>query len=116
MSRRRVSVKDLGVVDCQGWLLRRMESRSFLGSKWKRYWFVLKKSSLYWYLNETAEKAEGFINLSGFTVEQAKQSRKKQYDIAITATHPQIVTINIAAESFTDMNKWISKLSEAAEP
>ncbi|KAM9339273.1 LOW QUALITY PROTEIN: interactor protein for cytohesin exchange factors 1 [Symphorus nematophorus] len=89
MSRRRISIKDLGVVDCQGWLLRRREGRSFLVSKWKRYWFVLKRSSLYWYNDKTAEKAEGFINLSGFTIEPAKQCRKKQ---------------------------WIGKLSEAAEP
>ncbi|XP_078130112.1 interactor protein for cytohesin exchange factors 1-like isoform X1 [Sander vitreus] len=122
MSRRRVSVKDLGELDCQGWLLRRKEGRSFLGSKWKRYWFVLKKSSLYWYTNEMAKKAEGFINLSGFTVQQATQCRKKH---AMTASHPLVVTIFIAAESFTDMNnikgsvsvcRWISKLSEAAEP
>lgn len=52
MSRRRISVKELGVVDCQGWLFRRKEGRSFLGSKWKRYWFVLKKSSLYWYADK----------------------------------------------------------------
>ncbi|XP_044025081.1 interactor protein for cytohesin exchange factors 1-like [Siniperca chuatsi] len=113
MSRRRISVKDLGVVDCQGWLFRRKVGRSFLGSKWKRYWFVLTKSSLYWYTDQMAEKAEGFINLSGFTIEQAKQCRKKH---AITASHPLVVTIFIAAESFTDMNKWISKLSEAAKP
>ncbi|KAL7387947.1 hypothetical protein ABVT39_004193 [Epinephelus coioides] len=112
MSRRRVSVKDLGVVDCQGWLLRKKEGRSFLVSKWRRYWFVLKKTSLYWYADKMAEKAEGFINLSGFTIEQAKQCRKKH---AMTASHPLVVTIFIAAESFTDMNKWISKLSEAAE-
>ncbi|XP_040920880.1 connector enhancer of kinase suppressor of ras 3 [Toxotes jaculatrix] len=112
MSRRRVSVKDLGVVDCQGWLHRRKEGRSFLGSKWKKYWFVLKKNSLYWYADKMAEKAEGFVNLSGFTIEQAKQCRKKH---SITATHPEIVTIFIAAESFTEINKWISKLSEAAE-
>ncbi|MED6269217.1 hypothetical protein CHARACLAT_030958 [Characodon lateralis] len=49
MSRRRVSVKDLGEADCQGWLQRRKDGRSFLGGKWKRFWFVLKKSSLYWY-------------------------------------------------------------------
>ncbi|KAK2855872.1 hypothetical protein Q5P01_004607 [Channa striata] len=111
MSRRRVSVKELGAVDCQGWLLRRKEGRTFLGSKWKRCWFVLKKSSLYWYTDKMAEKAEGFINLSGFTIEQAKQYKKKH---AITASHPLVVTVFIAAESFTDMNKWISKLSEAA--
>ncbi|XP_039637964.1 interactor protein for cytohesin exchange factors 1-like [Perca fluviatilis] len=34
----------------------------------------------------------------------------------MTASHPLVVTIFMAAESFTDMNKWISKLSEAAEP
>ncbi|XP_022614557.1 connector enhancer of kinase suppressor of ras 3-like [Seriola dumerili] len=113
MSRRRVSVKDLGVVDCEGWLQRRKEGRSFLGSKWKKYWFVLQKNSLYWYNDKMAEKAEGFINLSGFTIEPAKQYRKKH---AITATHPLVVTIFIAAESFKEMNKWISKLSEAAEP
>ncbi|XP_044185752.1 connector enhancer of kinase suppressor of ras 3 [Thunnus albacares] len=113
MSRRRISIKDLGKVDCQGWLHRRKEGRSFLGSKWKRYWFVLQKSSLYWYKDKMDEKAEGFINLSGFTIEQAKQCRKKH---SITASHPLVVTIFIAAESFTEMNKWISKLSEAAEP
>ncbi|XP_060908711.1 connector enhancer of kinase suppressor of ras 3 [Labrus mixtus] len=113
MNRRQVSVKDLGVLDCEGWLHRRKAGRSFLGSKWKRYWFVLKKSSLYWYKDQMAEKAEGFINLSGFSVEQAKHCRRKH---AITASHPLVVNIFIAAESFTDMNKWISKLSEAAEP
>lgn len=58
MSRRRVSVKELGIVDCEGWLLRRKEGRSFLGSKWKRYWFVLKKSSLYWYTDKMVSLKE----------------------------------------------------------
>lgn len=31
-----------------------------------------------------AEKAEGFINLSGFTIEQAKQGRKKQYAMFVS--------------------------------
>uniref|UniRef100_A0A0E9PB59 PH domain-containing protein n=1 Tax=Anguilla anguilla TaxID=7936 RepID=A0A0E9PB59_ANGAN len=34
--------------------------------KWKKYWFVLKKSSLYWYACPTAEKAEGYIKPNGF--------------------------------------------------
>ncbi|KAM4713688.1 interactor protein for cytohesin exchange factors 1-like [Anableps anableps] len=113
MSRRRVSVKDLGEADCQGWLQRRKDGRSFLGGKWKRFWFVLKKSSLYWYCNKTGEKAEGFINLSGFSIEPARACRKKH---VITASHPHVVTIFIAADSFADMNKWISRLRAAAEP
>lgn len=51
MSRRRVSVKDLDPVDHQGWLYRKNEGKGFLGIKWKKYWFVLKKTSLYWYAN-----------------------------------------------------------------
>ncbi|XP_037304664.2 interactor protein for cytohesin exchange factors 1 [Pungitius pungitius] len=114
MSRRGVSIRDLGPLDCQGWLLRRKEGRRFLGSRWVRYWFVLKKSSLYWYSSKTAQKAEGFILLSGFTVGQATPRSRKRH--VIMASHPLIVTIFIAAESFIEMNKWISKLSEAADP
>lgn len=51
MSRRRISVKELGQPDHQGWLYRKKESKGFLGIKWKKYWFVLKKTSLYWYTN-----------------------------------------------------------------
>ncbi|XP_066532910.1 connector enhancer of kinase suppressor of ras 3 [Hoplias malabaricus] len=111
MSRRKVSVKDLGCVDSQAWLYKRSESRGFLGHKWKKYWFVLKGSCLYWYKGEMAEKAEGFISLRGFTFDQAQQCRRK---FAIKASHPQIVTLFIAAESTKDMQKWLSKLTAAS--
>uniref|UniRef100_A0A8C7WBM6 Connector enhancer of kinase suppressor of ras 3 n=1 Tax=Oncorhynchus mykiss TaxID=8022 RepID=A0A8C7WBM6_ONCMY len=52
MSRRRVSVKELGESDYQGWLYRKKEGKAFLGFKWKKYWFVLKKTSLYWYTTQ----------------------------------------------------------------
>lgn len=56
MSRRRISVKELGQPDHQGWLYRKKESKGFLGMKWKKYWFVLKKTSFYWYNNQQASK------------------------------------------------------------
>uniref|UniRef100_A0A8C1RI61 Cnksr family member 3 n=1 Tax=Cyprinus carpio TaxID=7962 RepID=A0A8C1RI61_CYPCA len=77
MSRRRVSVKDLGQGDYQGWLYKRKESKGFLGWRWKKFWFVLKKCSLYWYTSDMAEKAEGYINLRDFTIEQATECKKK---------------------------------------
>ncbi|KAJ8008878.1 hypothetical protein DPEC_G00083010 [Dallia pectoralis] len=114
MSRRRVSVKELGQVDCQGWLYRKKEGKGFLGTKWKKYWFVLKKNSLYWYPAKTAEKAEGYVNLTNFTVDQATECKKKH---AMKASHPNVVTLYFAAESLREMNIWLSKLSvsEAAE-
>uniref|UniRef100_A0A4W4G707 PH domain-containing protein n=1 Tax=Electrophorus electricus TaxID=8005 RepID=A0A4W4G707_ELEEL len=101
MSRRRVSVKELGKVDCQGWLYKKKESRAFLGNKWKKYWFVLKGSSLYWYTNISAEKAEGYIILKDFTLDQAQECRRKY---AIKASHMQIVTLFFAAENKRDMH------------
>ncbi|XP_051510808.1 interactor protein for cytohesin exchange factors 1 isoform X2 [Myxocyprinus asiaticus] len=111
MSRRKVSVKDLGKGDCQGWLYKRKESKGLLGWRWKKFWFVLKKSSLYWYTSDTAEKAEGYINLRDFTVDQATECRKK---FAINVSHLHMVTLYFAAENLKDMNKWLSKLSHAS--
>ncbi|MEE6518934.1 hypothetical protein FKM82_030260, partial [Ascaphus truei] len=52
MSRRRISCKDLGNADCQGWMYKKKEKGAFLGNKWKKYWSVLKGSCLYWYTNQ----------------------------------------------------------------
>uniref|UniRef100_A0A3B4CG34 Cnksr family member 3 n=1 Tax=Pygocentrus nattereri TaxID=42514 RepID=A0A3B4CG34_PYGNA len=79
MSRRRVSVKELDPVDYQGWLYRKNEGKGFLGFKWKKYWFVLKKTSLYWYANQMAEKAEGYINLTDFLIDRAMECKKKYH-------------------------------------
>ncbi|XP_052441693.1 connector enhancer of kinase suppressor of ras 3 [Carassius gibelio] len=111
MSRRKVSVKDLGQGDCQGWLYKRKESKGLLGWRWKKFWFVLKKCSLYWYTSDTAEKAEGYINMRDFTIEQAAECKKK---FAMKASHLDMLTFYFAAESMKDMNKWLSKLSQAS--
>ncbi|XP_010293683.1 PREDICTED: connector enhancer of kinase suppressor of ras 1, partial [Phaethon lepturus] len=46
---RRVSCRDLGRVDCDGWLLKKKDHVGFMAQKWKRCWFVLKGHTLYWY-------------------------------------------------------------------
>ncbi|KAJ8797218.1 hypothetical protein J1605_017446 [Eschrichtius robustus] len=101
MSRRRISCKDLGHADCQGWLYKKKEKGTFLGNKWKKFWVVLKGSSLYWYSNQMAEKADGFINLPDFTVERASECKKKH---AFKISHPEIKTFYFAAENVQEMN------------
>ncbi|KAI4567534.1 hypothetical protein MJT46_008747 [Ovis ammon polii x Ovis aries] len=110
MSRRRISCKDLGHADCQGWLYKKKEKGTFLGNKWKKFWVVLKGSSLYWYSNQLAEKADGFVNLPDFTVEKASECKKKH---AFKISHPQIKTFYFAAENVQEMNLWINKLGLA---
>ncbi|XP_030247401.1 interactor protein for cytohesin exchange factors 1 isoform X1 [Sparus aurata] len=111
MSRRRISVKELGQPDHQGWLYRKKESKGFLGMKWKKYWFVLKKTSLYWYTNQLAEKAEGYIDLTNFMIDRAIECRKKH---AFKACHPQVMMFYFAAESHEEMNLWLNKLGLAS--
>uniref|UniRef100_A0A8D2BIF0 PH domain-containing protein n=1 Tax=Sus scrofa TaxID=9823 RepID=A0A8D2BIF0_PIG len=110
MSRRRISCKDLGHADCQGWLYKKKEKGTFLGNKWKKFWVVLKGSSLYWYSNQLAEKADGFVNLPDFTVERASECKKKH---AFKISHPQIKTFYFAAENVQEMNLWLSKFGLA---
>ncbi|XP_046957459.1 interactor protein for cytohesin exchange factors 1 isoform X1 [Lynx rufus] len=129
MSRRRISCKDLGHADCQGWLYKKKEKGTFLSNKWKKFWVVLKGTSLYWYshqmfctfchlcrkLLETcivqqAEKADGFVNLPDFTVERASECKKKH---AFKISHPQIKTFYFAAENAQEMSVWLNKLGLA---
>lgn len=60
MSRRRISCKDLGHADCQGWLYKKKEKGTFLSNKWKKFWVVLKGSSLYWYGNQLVSDPSSF--------------------------------------------------------
>ncbi|XP_048344443.1 interactor protein for cytohesin exchange factors 1 isoform X2 [Sphaerodactylus townsendi] len=110
MSRRRISCKDLGLADCQGWLYKKKEKGSLIGNKWKKFWCVLKGSALYWYSNQLAEKAEGFLCLSNFTVDQAMECKKKY---AMKITHPKVKTFYFAAENGEEMIIWLNKLSLA---
>lgn len=111
MSRRRISVKELGQSDHQGWLYRKKETKGFLGIKWKKYWFVLKKTALYWYSNQLAEKAEGYIDLSNFMIDRAIECKKKH---AFKACHPRVMMFYFAAESHEEMTLWLNKLGLAS--
>ncbi|XP_043820197.1 interactor protein for cytohesin exchange factors 1 isoform X2 [Dromiciops gliroides] len=110
MSRRRISCKDLGHADFQGWLYKKKEKGTFLSNKWRKFWVVLKGASLYWYSNQMAEKADGFINLPDFVVDRAAECKKKY---AFKISHPQIKTFYFAAENVQEMNMWLNKLGLA---
>ncbi|XP_072121435.1 interactor protein for cytohesin exchange factors 1 isoform X2 [Mobula birostris] len=111
MSRRRISCKDLGRADFQGWLFKKKTNKGLIGNKWKKYWFVLKGTYLYWYTNQAAEKAEGFINLPEFKIDQGTECKKKH---AIKASHSKLKSFYFAAENAEDMSTWINKMGLAA--
>nr|XP_057943585.1 connector enhancer of kinase suppressor of ras 2-like isoform X5 [Doryrhamphus excisus] len=110
ISKRRISCRDLGQGDCEGWLWKKKDAKTYFSQKWKKYWFILKDTCLYWYMNEEDEKAEGFVNLPEFKIDRATECRRKY---AFKACHPKIKTFYFAAENVDDMSRWLSRLSMA---
>ncbi|XP_062309292.1 connector enhancer of kinase suppressor of ras 2-like isoform X2 [Osmerus eperlanus] len=110
ISKRRISCKDLGRGDCEGWLWKKKDAKSYFSQKWKKYWFILKDTCLYWYMNEEDEKAEGFVSLPEFKIDRASECRRK---FAFKACHPKIKSFYFAAENVDDMNRWLSRLTMA---
>ncbi|XP_076878803.1 connector enhancer of kinase suppressor of ras 2-like isoform X2 [Brachyhypopomus gauderio] len=110
-SRRKISCKDLGHGDCEGWLWKKKDAKGYFTQKWKKYWFILKDSSLYWYMNQNDEKAEGFISLPEFRIDRAIECRRKY---AFRACHPKIKSFFFATDSLEEMNRWMNRLGLAA--
>ncbi|XP_058853521.1 connector enhancer of kinase suppressor of ras 2-like isoform X2 [Acipenser ruthenus] len=110
-SRRRISCRELGKADCEGWLWnKKNESSVFVTQKWQRFWFVLKGPSLYWYNSQHEEKAEGFINVSSYNIESAGDHKRKY---VFKVCHERFRTFFFAADNVTDMSKWINCLIAA---
>uniref|UniRef100_A0A4W3H4N4 Si:ch211-26b3.4 n=1 Tax=Callorhinchus milii TaxID=7868 RepID=A0A4W3H4N4_CALMI len=110
-SRRRISCKDLGHGDCEGWLWKKKDAKGYFTQKWKKYWFILKEASLYWYTNQNDEKAEGFISLPEFRIDRAVECRRKH---AFKACHPKIKSFYFATDGLEEMNRWMNRLGLAA--
>ncbi|XP_007934073.2 connector enhancer of kinase suppressor of ras 1 [Orycteropus afer afer] len=107
LSRRRVSCRELGQPDCDGWLLLRKVPSGFMGPRWRRCWFVLKGHTLYWYRQPQDEKAEGLINVSNYSLESG-QDQKKKYVFQLT--HVVYKPFIFAADTLEDLSMWVRHL------
>ncbi|XP_058409283.1 connector enhancer of kinase suppressor of ras 1 isoform X1 [Diceros bicornis minor] len=107
LSRRRVSCRELGQPDCDGWLLLRKVAGGFMGPRWRRCWFVLKGHTLYWYRQPQDEKAEGLINVSNYSLESG-QDQKKKYVFQLT--HDVYKPFVFAADTLGDLSMWVRHL------
>ncbi|XP_061870367.1 connector enhancer of kinase suppressor of ras 1 isoform X2 [Colius striatus] len=110
LSRRRVSCRDLGRVDCNGWLLKKKDHVGFMAQKWKRCWFVLKGHTLYWYHNPNDEKAVGLINVATYDLESTREQKKKY---VFQLSHQKYKPFVFAAETLADLSMWVSRLVTA---
>nr|XP_007978096.1 connector enhancer of kinase suppressor of ras 1 isoform X2 [Chlorocebus sabaeus] len=107
LSRRRVSCRELGRPDYDGWLLLRKAPGGFMGPRWRRCWFVLKGHTLYWYRQPQDEKAEGLINVSNYSLESGHDQKKKY---VFQLTHDVYKPFIFAADTLTDLSMWVRHL------
>lgn len=107
LSRRRVSCRELGQPDCDGWLLLRKVPGGFMSPRWRRCWFVLKRHKLYWYRQPQDEKAEGLINVSNYSLESGHDQKKKY---VFQLTHDVYKPFIFAADTLTDLSMWVRHL------
>ncbi|KAM7029268.1 connector enhancer of kinase suppressor of ras 1 [Acridotheres tristis] len=110
LSRRRVSCRDLGRVDCDGWLLKKKDHVAFMAQKWKRCWLVLKGHTLYWYNHPNDERAAGLINVATYSLESTREQKKKYVFQLCHQTYKPFV---FAAETLADLSMWVSRLVTA---
>ncbi|NXF21843.1 CNIPF protein, partial [Rhodinocichla rosea] len=110
LSRRRVSCRELGRVDCDGWLLKKKEHVGFMAQKWKRCWVVLKGHTLYWYNHPNDERAAGLINVATYNLESTREQKKKYVFQLCHQTYKPFV---FAAETLADLSMWVSHLVTA---
>ncbi|KAM4702404.1 connector enhancer of kinase suppressor of ras 1 isoform 2-T2 [Discoglossus pictus] len=107
LSRRRVSCKDLGSPDCDGWLWKRKENVGFMSQRWKRCWCVLKGDRMFWYNGPQDEKALGMLNVSSYKLESTMEPKKK-YEFQLG--HKTYKPFVFAADSLSDMSRWVTNL------
>ncbi|NWZ93575.1 CNKR1 kinase, partial [Nesospiza acunhae] len=110
LSRRRVSCRDLGRADCDGWLLKKKEHVGFMAQKWKRCWVVLKGHTLYWYNHPNDERAAGLINVATYNLESTREQKKKYVFQLCHQTYKPFV---FAAETLADLSMWVGGLVTA---
>nr|XP_020446390.1 connector enhancer of kinase suppressor of ras 1-like isoform X2 [Monopterus albus] len=112
-SRRRVSCRELGRPDCDGWLWKkRKDSGVFITQKWQRFWFILKGPSLYWYTSQQDEKADGLVNIASYRIESAGEHKRKY---VFKMCHERFQNFFFAADNVSDMSKWINCLIAAIQ-
>ncbi|XP_025099133.1 connector enhancer of kinase suppressor of ras 2-like [Pomacea canaliculata] len=115
---RRVSCKDLGKGDCEGWLYKRKEKDRVLAKHWSKRWCVLKDLNLYYYKDKNDLKAEGVIYLPAFQVSPVPTLKTKKFlpeDVnSAFKVHNSGTAFYFASERQDDMSKWMNKMGLAA--
>ncbi|CAF1452907.1 unnamed protein product, partial [Didymodactylos carnosus] len=109
-SYRKISCKDLGKGDCEGFLHRYLPKGTLSLLQWRLYWCVLKGGTLYIYKSKDDNNQNMEIKLEGKNVSPAPE--KKKYAFRITDENKYREYFYCSSRD--EMAKWMNKMGLAA--
>ncbi|KAG8338517.1 identical protein binding, partial [Homalodisca vitripennis] len=104
---RNVTLKDLGMNECEGWLQQRCRRGS---GQWNRGWFVIKGTTFYGFKHKEASKADVMISLPGFTVSDAEEVKSRRFAFKVYHTGTMFY---FAADNHEEMTLWMDCITVA---
>ncbi|CAF1047410.1 unnamed protein product [Adineta ricciae] len=110
-SYRKVSCKDLGKGDCEGFLHRYSPKGTLSLVTWRVYWCVLKGGTLYVFKSKDDKNQEIEIKLEGKNVSPAPERRKYAFRIADEKSKYREY---FYCSTRDEMAKWMNKMGLAA--
>jgi hypothetical protein len=94
-------------VDHEGWM-NKMGGSGFTPKNWRRRWFVLKSGKLYYYKTSFDVSATGIVDLVGYNIEAATDTKRKN---CFKATQEGMRTYYFQTDTSEQMLSWMQKLS-----
>ncbi|CAF2134312.1 unnamed protein product [Rotaria magnacalcarata] len=110
-SYRKISCKDLGKGDCEGFLHRYLPKGTLSLVQWRLYWCVLKGGTLYIFKSKDDKNQEVEIKLEGKNVSPAPERRKYGFRIADESSKYREY---FYCSTRDEMAKWMNKMGLAA--
>nr|XP_019956092.1 PREDICTED: connector enhancer of kinase suppressor of ras 2-like [Paralichthys olivaceus] len=109
-SRRRISCKDLGHGDCEGWLWKKKDAKGYFTQKWRKYWFILKESCLYWYTNQNKDRRQTGI----FSEDRQEDGMKTKSECRERDAISKSLLRDNGSEDCHFSHPWMNRLGLAA--
>ncbi|CAI8005502.1 Connector enhancer of kinase suppressor of ras 1 [Geodia barretti] len=94
-------------VDHEGWM-NKMGGSGFTPKNWRRRWFVLKTGKLYYYKTSFDVSATGIVDLTGYNIEAATDTKRKN---CFRAVQEGMRTYYFQTDTSEQMLAWMQKLS-----
>ncbi|CAF4130444.1 unnamed protein product, partial [Rotaria sp. Silwood2] len=110
-SYKKISCKDLGKGDCEGFLYRYLPKGTLSLVQWRLYWCVLKGGTLYVFKSKDDKNQEVEIKLEGKNVSPAPERRKYGFRIADESSKYREY---FYCSTRDEMAKWMNKMGLAA--